>query len=124
MDFYAKISQITQRDSRYKADAYEFVMQALWLTQKKLNRTGHVSGPELLSGIREFGLEQYGPMARAVFQHWGISNTGDFGRVVFNMISDGVMGKSESDSLDDFKDVYDFKEALDIFKPVKNQQGR
>ena len=99
-------------------------MQALWLTQKKLNRTGHVSGPELLSGIREFGLEQYGPMARAVFKHWGVSTTIDFGRIVFNMISDGVMGKSERDSLDDFKDVYDFKEALDIFKLEKKQQGR
>ncbi len=122
MDFYAKVSQITQRDSRYKADAYEFVMQALWFTQKKLNRAGHVSGLELLGGIRELGLEQYGPMARAVFKHWGVNNTGDFGRIVFNMISDAVMAKSENDSLDDFKDVYNFKEALDIFKPVKSKQ--
>lgn len=116
MDFYKEVEEIAEKDPRYKPDAYEFVMQALWHTQKKLNRKGHVTGRELLEGIREFGLDQYGPMAKAVFNHWGINTTDDFGEIVFNMVKNGLMSKTDTDSPDEFKNVYDFQEAFDIRK--------
>lgn len=114
MNFYEKIEEIVKKDPRYKPDAYEFLMQALLVTQKKLNRDGHVTGRELLEGIREFGLEQYGPMTKTVFNHWGIRTTGDFGEIVFNMVENGLLGKTEKDSRDDFKNVYDFNDAFDM----------
>lgn len=116
MDFFALVEEIILKDPRYKADAYEFVMQALSFTQHKLKRKDHVRGQELLAGIREFGLEQYGPLAKTVFNHWGIKTTGDFGEVVFNMVENGLMGKTEEDSRADFKDVYDFDRAFNAFK--------
>jgi len=119
MDFYKKVEEIVAKDRRYKPDAYEFVMQALWFTQKKLKKTGHVSGRELLEGIRDFGLQLYGPLAKTVFKHWGIKTTEDFGAVVFNMVSCGLLGKTEEDSLDDFKNVYDFDIALDASNAFK-----
>jgi uncharacterized repeat protein (TIGR04138 family) len=98
-------------------------MQALWFTphlykgagftQEKLKRSDHVSGRELLEGIREFGLEQYGPMTLTVFQHWGIRTTEDFGEIVFNLVENGLLKKTEEDSRADFKNVYDFKEVFD-----------
>lgn len=114
IDFYKKVEEITEKDPRYKADAYEFLMQALWYTQKKLNRKGHVTARELLEGIREFGLEQYGPLAKTVFGHWGIKTTEDFGEIVFNMVDNKLLGKTDEDSRDDFKNVYDFNEAFGI----------
>lgn len=119
-DFYKKVEEIVEKDPRYKAEAYEFLMQALWFTQKKLKREGHITGQELLGGIREFGLEQYGPMTKTVFQHWGIRTTEDFGEVVFNMVECGLLRKTDKDSRDDFKNVYDFNETFDIFN-VKNK---
>jgi uncharacterized repeat protein (TIGR04138 family) len=116
MDFYEKVEEITEKDSRYKPDAYEFVMQALWFTQRKLDRKGHISGRELLDGIREFGPDQYGPMTKIVFDHWGVNTTDDFGEIVFNMVERGLMGRTDKDSRDDFKNVYDFNEAFDIKK--------
>lgn len=116
MDFYERVEEVAEKDPRYKPDAYEFVMQALWFTQRKLDRKGHVSGKELLAGIREFGLDQYGPLAKTVFQHWGVKTTGDFGEIVFNMVENGLMGKTDKDSRDDFKNVYDFNETFDIKK--------
>lgn len=115
-DFYQRVEEIISADPRYKADAYEFLMQALMFTQKKLKRQGHVSGKELLGGVREFGLQQYGPMAKAVFSHWGINKTEDFGEMVFNMVGKGLLSKTEQDSSADFKNVYDLQEALDVFK--------
>ncbi len=116
IDFHSKIGKIIKKDVRYKADAYEFVMQALWFTQKKLKRNGHISGKELLGGIKEFALDQYGPMAKTVIRHWGINTTEDFGEIVFNMVNSGLMRKNENDSCDEFKNGYDFDKVFDIFK--------
>lgn len=112
VDFYKKVGKIIDGDPRYRADAYEFVLRALWFTQEKLKRKGHCSGQELLLGIKEFGLQQYGNMAIAVFEHWGVTTTQDFGKIVYNMIENGIMGKDENDSPEDFKNVYDFQEAF------------
>ena len=111
-DFYRLIEEIYGRDNRYKPDAYEFVMQALHFTQKKLKRRGHVQGSELLEGIRGFVIDQYGPMSKTVLHHWGITSTQDFGNIVFNMIEQKILSARDEDSLDDFKDIYDFDEAF------------
>ncbi len=114
MDFYKKVEEIVEKDPRYKPDAYEFVMQALWFTQRGLDRKGHISGRELLDGIKKFGLDQYGPLVKTVFNHWGVAKTEDFGEIVFNMVENRLMDKTDKDSRDDFKNVYDFNEAFDI----------
>ena len=111
-DFYQVVEEICEQDPRYKADSYEFVLQALTFTQKKFRKEGHVSGKELLEGIREFALQQYGPMVKAVLDHWGITQTSDFGNIVFNMIEKQLLAKTQDDSCRDFKDVYDFREAF------------
>lgn len=114
-DFHKGVTEIVRKDTRYKADAYEFIMHALWFTQGKLKKIGHITGKELLEGIREYGLEQYGPLTKMVFQHWGIETTEDFGEIVFNMVKNGLLRKAKEDTLDDFKNVYNFSEALDVF---------
>ena len=119
LDFNKKVEEIINKDPRYKQDAYEFVMQALFFTQRKLNRRGHITGKELLEGIRDCGLEQYGPMTKTVFQHWGITKTEDFGEIVFNKVDNGLMGKNESDSRSDFKNIYDFNQAFDSKRQFK-----
>ncbi|MDD5347449.1 MAG: hypothetical protein PHT59_02405 [Candidatus Omnitrophica bacterium] len=111
-DFYQVVEQIFGRDPRYKPDCYEFVMQALEHTQKKLKIEGHVSGRQLLDGIRDFALKEYGPMAKTVLKHWGVSNTADFGNIVFNMIEQQLLSKTDQDRLADFENVFDFEEAF------------
>ena len=118
-DFYQKLEEVLKKDPRYKIDAYEFMMQALGHTQKKLNRQGHVSGRELLAGVKELGLELYGPMALNVFHHWGVESTDDCGEIVFNMVNCGLMGSTEKDSKEDFKNVYDLKEVFDSKEQFK-----
>ena len=72
----------------------------------------HVSGPQLLNGIRELALREYGLMARTVFRMWGINNTADFGEIVFNLVAANLMSKTAEDTLDDFRDVYDLDQVL------------
>lgn len=111
-DFYQVVEEICKSESRYKPDAYEFLMQALHFTQNKLKKKAHVTGKELLEGIREFAIEQYGPMAQTVFKHWGINKTQDFGNIVFNMVDKKLLSKTDEDAIEDFKDVYDFQRVF------------
>ncbi len=105
--------KVLNKDKRYDPQSYSFVMASLDFTSKRLNRTGHVSGEELVEGIRGYALEQFGPMARNVLEHWGIKTTNDFGEIVFNMIDAGILGKTEQDSKEEFDDRFDFKAAFD-----------
>ncbi|MCK4590451.1 MAG: hypothetical protein KAT86_01755, partial [Candidatus Latescibacteria bacterium] len=67
---------------------------------------------ELLEGIKEYAKELYGPMAKAVFECWGIRGTEDFGRIVFAFVDAGLMAKREEDDLEDFEDIYDLEEEF------------
>jgi len=114
---------------KYHPDAYRFVDQALRFTQRHLGRTpeaveneqeqdfdeesAHISGPELLDGIRELAIQEFGLLTIPVLRHWGVRSTDDFGRIVFDFIERGAMRKTDRDQLTDFFDVYDFEEAFD-----------
>ncbi|HOY10288.1 MAG TPA: hypothetical protein PLB05_09485 [Candidatus Omnitrophota bacterium] len=101
--------EICERDPRYKDDAYEFVLEALSYTQKRLRRSRHVTGKELLEGIKDLLIEKFGPLTLTVLQHWGIKTTEDFGYIVFNMVEKKILSKTEEDNIESFKDVYDFE---------------
>ena len=80
----------------------------------------HVAGPELLEGVRQYALKEFGPMVVTVLSYWGIRSCEDVGHMVFNLIGAGIFGKTEEDSIDDFKNVFDFHEAfVKPFEPVK-----
>lgn len=51
--FYRLVEEICLEDKRYKPDAYEFVLQGLGFTQKKLKKNAHVSGSQLSGGLRD-----------------------------------------------------------------------
>ncbi len=121
-------SRSTPSRLRFDADAYRFVFESLQYTQEKLQKprglrdsesedaedeAAHISGQELLQGIRELALKRFGLLARTVFQTWGVGSTSDFGRIVFELVERGEMRKTDRDSLDDFVGVFDFEEALD-----------
>lgn len=112
INFIRAIDEICAKDNRYKADSYEFAAMALHFTQKKLKRQGHISAKELSEGAREFAINQYGPMAKTVLNYWGLTKTQDLGNIIFNMIDAKLFSKTESDSIADFKDVYDFEAAF------------
>jgi len=106
------LQTILTRDPRYTAEAYAFVRAGLDYTVRRLEKPRHVSGRELLDGIREFALAEFGPMAKTVLNGWGIQRTEDVGEIVFNMVETGLLGKTDKDSRADFANGYDFDEAF------------
>ena len=112
-EFEAIVESIYEKDSRYKEDAYTFVMEALNYTQKKFKRSKHVKGGEMLKGMRELLIQKFGPMTRTVLDHWGIKSTEDFGNIVFNLVENRVLSKTEDDSIEEFRNGYSFEEAFE-----------
>jgi uncharacterized repeat protein (TIGR04138 family) len=126
IDFEDLVEKLVQKNPRYPAPAYFFLKEALLYGQKKLvekkEAARHLSGQELLEGIRQYALSQFGPMAYTVFEEWGIRDCEDFGRMVFIMVENNLLRTTENDSIDDFKGGYSFEEAFrDPFVPASKR---
>ncbi len=127
-DFNEVINAIRRDDPRYARGAYYFLRQALDFSINEMRKKGelsdssHLTGQQLLEGIRLFALDQYGPMVRSVLEYWGVKNCRDFGNIVFNLVECQVLGKTDDDCPEDFDDGYDFKAAFDLpYKPLKKR---
>ena len=117
--FSAKVDVIIARDGRFDREAYLFVRDALEFTTRKCKKKAsdpyaqqHVSGQQLLEGVRQYALEQYGPMVPTVFEHWRVRSCEDIGAIVFNLIEAREFGKADTDTLEDFRAGYDFHDAF------------
>src|ERR1051325_1689943 len=125
--FAEALESVVSSDPRYQRDGYIFLRDALDFTTKQQKKTKgltvrHVSGPELLAGVRQYALKEFGPMVMTVFESWGIHSSEDIGHMVFNLIGAGIFGKTEQDSIADFKTVYNFEEAfVKPFAPEKTE---
>ncbi len=114
-----RFEKLLRADRRYAHEAYNFVYEALDWTLRQVRGEAvsagvHVSGMELLDGIRQFALAKFGPLGAAVFSVWGITRTDDWGEIVFNLIDYDLMGRQESDRKEDFRSVYDIARAFDV----------
>lgn len=107
--------------TKYPLDAFLFVQRGLDFTVRRIHgreetkskaASRHVTGQELCHGLRDYALQQYGLLARAVLKHWHINHCDDFGRIVFALVDSGIMHKTQDDSVDDFTGVFDFAEAF------------
>ncbi len=123
--FIDDVRLICLEDTRYPLESYLFVREGLDHTLKIMKRnshgaSGHVSGQELLNGIRDYSLKEFGPMTKSVLNEWGIKVCEDFGHIVFNLVNKGVLGRTQSDTIEDFKKGFSFDEAF--VKPFQPQK--
>lgn len=108
---------LVAQDATYAPESYYFLRDALEAalkTRKKQRRdpSPHVSAAELLEAFRLHALREFGPMARTVLDYWGVTCCEDVGRMVFNLVDAGVFGKTEQDTLDAFRQGFDFDDAF------------
>lgn len=116
-NFDLKLDQILAKDMRYSREAYIFLREALDFSRKLASgnnqeKTRHVTVHKLLEGIRQFALQQFGPMSAMVLDEWGVKSCSDFGEIVFSMAGTGLLEITERDKRADFDNGYDFTEAF------------
>ena len=129
------IERIASDDGRYAPAAFFFVNDVVGCTVKWL-KSGemkpkdvdftrgegevdfHISGMELLAGMRRLARERWGCMARKVLESWGVERTEDIGEIVFLMVEDRELQwkRRDSDTKEDFAGAYDFVSAFDAWE--------
>jgi uncharacterized repeat protein (TIGR04138 family) len=114
------LAEIVAEVDRYPIEAFIFVQQGLGFAVNLVHGEAaessgsrHITGQQLCEGLREYALGQWGMLARVVLARWGIRSTLDFGRIVFALVDAGHMQRTENDTIEDFREVYDFKTAFD-----------
>ena len=115
------LEQVAEDVALYPPAAFDFVEEGLRYTvhhihgskAKDPEANRHVSGQQLCEGLRELALLKWGMLARTVLRRWNITSTLDFGRIVFALIEAEQMQKTDEDSVEDFKDVFEFKRAFE-----------
>lgn len=109
---------VAKSDGRYRLQAYQFLFDALDTTVELAGKQGtsgqdkHVSGKELLEGMRVHATRLFGPLAAQVWRSWGVRETADWGRIVFNLVDHEMLRRQDTDSIEDFDDGYDFDEVF------------
>lgn len=119
---YRLLEQAAREDGRYPLEAYVFLLRGLELaTRRRYGETAaaeirHVSGPELCAALRDLAVHRWGRLAGFVLSRWGVNRTRDFGELVFVLVQRGLLGKQEADRIEDFDEVYDFREAFEAYE--------
>jgi len=116
--FMDAVQAVIARDPRYDVGAYYFLKDSLDFTVKRVMESNdgehrHVAASELLIGFRDLAIQEFGPMASTMMTEWGINSCTDIGTMVFQLIGEGVFGKQDSDTMEDFAELYPLMETLD-----------
>ncbi len=114
-----QLTELVRSDGRYPLEAYAFLHEGLARAVRQChgdeaaaNRPRHVSGQQLCWSLRDEAVERWGMLARMVLGRWRIRATLDFGQMVYLLVNNNLMQKTDDDSLEDFRDVYTFDDAF------------
>jgi uncharacterized repeat protein (TIGR04138 family) len=112
------LRKLALSDGRYTPEAYAFLFESLDHAVKLAGREAaegtdrHVSGQELLAGLRQYAGELFGPLAAEVWRRWGVRESLDWGRIVFLLVEAGMLNRQENDTIEDFRSDLDYDQAF------------
>ncbi len=121
--FMDAVEAIGSKDQSFDPGAYYFLKDALDFTVRRAMESNegehrHVAASELLIGFRDLAIQEFGPMAGTMMLEWGVKSCNDVGTMVFQLIEEGVFGKQDSDTQDDFAELFPLIETLEApFQP-------
>ncbi len=119
--FQETVEQFLIEDPRYPLDAYFFVRDGFEYAVRRFqeeqaslgkNAKNTLSGAELSNGLKEFALDEFGPMAAFTLGEWNIFSTSDFGELVYNLIKMKLFSQNKGDKREDFDNLFDLQAEL------------
>ena len=125
--FDKAVDDICERDPRISKSAFHFLRETMDYTSEQMKESGaennHISAVDLLKGFKEYSLDHFGPMAYTVFTEWNLTKCSDIGDMVYGLIEENIFTKQESDSREDFAEIFTFQEAfVQPFLPKKKSK--
>ncbi len=127
--FDEQIRALCEKDPRFSPDTYAFVYEVIDFTMKasvnpdaplsERTATHHVTARQLLDGLHDYALQEFGPMARLTLKRLGLASCSDFGDTVFNLVNSKLLITQSRDKREDFNTGYDFETAFSKpFRPA------
>jgi uncharacterized repeat protein (TIGR04138 family) len=113
------LRHLALRDGRYSPEAFRFLFESLDHAVRLAGKDTaegterHVTGQEVLAGMRAYASDAFGPLAAHVWRAWGIEDTMDWGRIVFLLVDEGMLKRQDDDDIEDFRDGFDFDQAFE-----------
>ena len=113
-----QIRSLALRDGRYSPEAFRFLFESLPHAIRLAGKEGaegkerHVTGQEVLAGMRACATTLFGPLAGRVWRSWGVRDTLDWGRIVFLLVENGLLNRQDTDTIEDFRSGFDFDEIF------------
>lgn len=129
-DFTTIVEEIVEKDSRYLKESYYFVRDGLEYTLKTMGKQKHqkieqLSGKQILEGLKDYALKEFGPMSKLVLNEWGVKSCRDFGQMIKNMDLYGLLGKTDMGDMKDFQKGYSFTAAfVKPFLPIRSKTAQ
>ncbi len=117
-DIYRDII-LSGKDTRFKAEAYGFVLAGLDFHRSKCESEGHIEAVDLVEAIVELALLKFGPTAGTVFENWGITQSVHIGNIVYNLIDLNILTKTDDDKLEQFitqKTLQEYLQSGNLYK--------
>lgn len=124
-----QLTEIVRLDGRYPLEAFAFLHEGLARAVKHIHGDGgearprHVTGKQLCYSLRDEAVERWGALAGTVLARWHVNSTLDFGNMVYLLVNNGLMQKTDEDSLEDFRDVFDFRHAFNPARIIEGSLG-
>ncbi len=114
-----RIMDVVADDGRYSLAAFAFLHDGLARAASEVHGSEprppdsrHVTGPQLCCALRDEARERWGMLAATVLARWNIHASIDFGNMVYVLVDNDLMQKTDEDSIEDFRDVFDFADAF------------
>ena len=113
------LRQLALRDGRYSPEAFRFLFESLDHAVRLAGKgeaegtERHVTGQEVLAGMRACAEDVFGPLAGFVWRSWGVRESMDWGRIVFLLVDEGLLKRQDEDRIDDFASNFDFDEVFE-----------
>ena len=113
------MEEVILEDGRYAPEAFGFLhdgltraVEATHGDEPPVEGQRHVTGKQLCEHLRDVAIERWGMLAGVVLAKWNIHETMDFGNMVYLLVENRFMRKTDEDSVEDFRGVFDFGEAF------------
>ena len=113
------LRKLALQDGRYSPEAFRFLYESLeqaLILAGRAHAEGvdrHVTGREVLLGMRACATLQFGPLAAHVWRSWGVKESLDWGHIVFLLVEHKLLKRQEGDKLEDFAENFDFDEVFE-----------
>jgi len=117
-DLRHDIRKLSREDGRFRAEAFVFLFESLEPAVKLAGRDEaqgtdrHITGQELVEGLRSEATRMFGPLAAQVWRSWGVNSALDWGHIVFLLVNEGLLNRREEDTIDDFREGFDFDQSF------------